>query len=283
MSSLRRLSDRDLERLSAYLDGQLDPRESARLEAQLKQDPRLQQALDELHLPRQLLRSLPTLRPPRNFTLTPEMVGLRRASGAYPALRLATALATLAFLVVSGVDVLGPRLPMAAAPAAEMVSEAGADLAQTEADEALLAPAPQEVPAERGLEATQAPAEAAEPMLGAGAPAVPEPVEELQSLATGTPLPDQAAPSGGGGLDNAATPGAFGLAPTETGKLMSVATATPSPTVAPIPEAMAPAVPESLQVAPPVPPQRSLLWVEIGLGALAVALGALSLVLRRTR
>jgi anti-sigma factor RsiW len=280
MSSLGHLSDRDLERLSAYLDGQLDRGETARLEARLKREPQLQQALDELRLPRQLLRSLPTLRPPRSFTLTPEMAGRRRGGHAYPALRLATALATLTFLVVSGLDVLGRSVPTAMAPAAGMVGRTGASLVETEAGEALLAPAPTEAPAERGLEAPQAP----EPMLGAEAPPPSEPSEELQSPAVETPLADWAGPSGGGGAPNAPTPEGSRLAPTQTAKWMVAVTETPSPTAVLIPAATEPAPVEALPMVQPGPaPQWGLRWLELGLGALAVGFGMLSLVVRRKR
>ncbi len=72
------LSSRDLENLSAYLDAQMTPNERRRLEAQLAGSPALQTALDELRQTRQMLRSLPRLKAPRNFTLKPEMVQARR-------------------------------------------------------------------------------------------------------------------------------------------------------------------------------------------------------------
>jgi hypothetical protein len=53
-----------------------------------------------------LLGNLPEIRPPRNFTLTPAMTGIREPQPAYPVLRLATALAALAFLSVVGVEAL---------------------------------------------------------------------------------------------------------------------------------------------------------------------------------
>ena len=72
------LSSRDLELLSSYLDRQLSSQEQRRLEERLKLNPALQSALDELRRTRVILRSLPKVRAPRNFTLTPAMIPARR-------------------------------------------------------------------------------------------------------------------------------------------------------------------------------------------------------------
>lgn len=71
------LSSRDLENLSAYLDSQMTPSERSRLEAQLAVNPGLQTALDDLRQTRQLIRSLPKVKAPRNFTLKPSMLPAR--------------------------------------------------------------------------------------------------------------------------------------------------------------------------------------------------------------
>ena len=69
------MNSRDLELLSSYLDGQLKPSESARLERRLASEPDLRSVLDDLRAARGLLRQLPVRKAPRNFTLTPKMVG----------------------------------------------------------------------------------------------------------------------------------------------------------------------------------------------------------------
>ena len=66
---------RDVELLSSYLDGQLKLSDSARLERRLSLDPDLRAVLDDLRSARGLLRQLPMRKAPRNFTLTPKMVG----------------------------------------------------------------------------------------------------------------------------------------------------------------------------------------------------------------
>ena len=61
------ITSRDIERLSAYLDNQLDGKERARLEERLIADRELRRELQELEKTRLLLRELPRLRAPRNF------------------------------------------------------------------------------------------------------------------------------------------------------------------------------------------------------------------------
>ncbi len=119
----KQISSRDWETLSVYLDGQVRPRARASLEARLQTDPSLSAALDELRRTRNVLRSLPRLRAPRNFTLTPQMAGQPRviASRLYPAFRLASALASLLFVLVVAGDFLGLG-GMATAPLKEAVA-----------------------------------------------------------------------------------------------------------------------------------------------------------------
>src|SRR3990172_1219271 len=85
---------RDLDRLSAYLDNQLSPAEKAGLEARLAGEPGLRSALTDLRVTVRLLRALPTVKPPRSFTLTAAQAeAVRRPRGLrlFPALRLAPA------------------------------------------------------------------------------------------------------------------------------------------------------------------------------------------------
>lgn len=60
----------DVELLSAYLDGQLSPHQRSAVEARLRADPTLLTELDTLRTTRQMIRSLPRLRAPRNFILS---------------------------------------------------------------------------------------------------------------------------------------------------------------------------------------------------------------------
>jgi hypothetical protein len=102
------MNRRDLELLSAYLDGQLKPSESAKLESRLNSDPQLASVLTDLRATRSLLRKLPARRAPRNFTLTRKMVGQNPPlPRAYPIFRFATALATLLFIFSFGLNAVG--------------------------------------------------------------------------------------------------------------------------------------------------------------------------------
>lgn len=113
---------RDIELLSSYLDGQLNPSESARLETRLSSDPNLRAAMDDLRATRRLLRQLPSRKAPRNFTLTRKMVGLKPPlPRAYSTFRFATALATLLLFITFALNAVTPRL----APSAALRTESG--------------------------------------------------------------------------------------------------------------------------------------------------------------
>jgi anti-sigma factor RsiW len=112
-----KISSRDLESLSAYLDGELSLKANQRLEARLESEPQLRSALEDLRRTRTLIRSAPALRAPRNFTLTPQMAGVRdgrsASTSAFAMMRLASVLAVI-FLVVAVVGELyaGSRQPV---------------------------------------------------------------------------------------------------------------------------------------------------------------------------
>jgi len=99
------MNRRDIELLSAYLDGELKTSDSTRLEARLKTDPELASVLNDLRATRTLLRKLPQRKAPRNFTLTRKMVGQNPPlPRSYPIFRLATVVATLLFFFSFGVN-----------------------------------------------------------------------------------------------------------------------------------------------------------------------------------
>ena len=103
MTEMDGIARRDLERLSAFLDGELSPAEAEHLEARLATDRRLSDVLEALRATSVVVGSLPEVRPPRSFALTHDMVRPRRA---YPILQLGTAAAALGFVLVVGADLL---------------------------------------------------------------------------------------------------------------------------------------------------------------------------------
>lgn len=105
------MKQRDLELLSSYLDGQLSSSEATRLEARLRTEPDLRSVLQDLRGARTVLRQLPMRKAPRNFRLTPQMVGKNPPlPRAYPVFRFASTLATLLLFFTLGLNLIGPQL-----------------------------------------------------------------------------------------------------------------------------------------------------------------------------
>jgi anti-sigma factor RsiW len=131
---MTRLTDHDLEQLSAYLDGELKPSDAAEIEARLQAEPELERTLSQLRWMSDTLKDLPTLRAPRSYRLTPEMVGQRARPWRLPALRLATAVMALALVAVIGLDFLGSvgRMSLAGAPRALEAPASAQDSVQSE-------------------------------------------------------------------------------------------------------------------------------------------------------
>lgn len=248
-----KISKRDWEALSAYIDGQLSNRERAHLEPRLKTEADLRSGLEELRRTRTMLRSLPKLRAPRNYTLTPQIVPARKAPPrSYPVLSLASALATFLLVLVLVGDFFAPR-QLAMAPAME----------------------------------TQVAEVAAEPQIqrelppGAGGAAYPDAVTDrtLEVAPAGTPGP-------------LATP-TPGLAPAEepAAELMEELPATPPPAEArveayPAPDDTAetellPAAEE--EIVPDAMLGRDLIFriLEVGLGIIALVTGLAAFLIRR--
>ena len=147
------MNQRDLELLSSYLDGELKPSDSARLEARLIRDADLRAVLDDLRSARNLVRRLPLRKAPRNFTLTPKMVGKNPPlPRTYPAFRFVSALATLLLFVTLGVNFLAPQMA-SMAPVGGMGGGGAPDLYSSQAPAA----AAEVAPATEAPAATEAP------------------------------------------------------------------------------------------------------------------------------
>lgn len=166
---------KDIENLSAYLDGQLGDSESKRLQARLESDVELASVLSDLSSARHILKVLPKRKAPKNFTLTRKMVGLKPPlPRTYPLLRLATIFATVLLVFSFSVNALSPYVSFSApqfafgfggggggaAPATEesmMLESAPAEDAATEAPAELI---PQNTETARTTEETPTPKEA---------------------------------------------------------------------------------------------------------------------------
>ena len=306
MSRLSHLTPRDLEALSAYADGTLAPAERLAVEKRLEQDPALRQALKEIRTTSALLRALPQVRPPRNFTLTPEMAGIRPGWLRTPLLQLATAVAMVAFVVTVGVDVFGGSGQgvafRAAAPAQDLAMEApaavGADALEAGAGAAVAetavmaektvmeetteaAAAPMDVFAATPTAAVQAEGYANREAPTVGGAAVPP---APSGAATAAPMPE-AAPTASGECEVC---GPDLVLPTAAPQDMVAVTASPEETL--VTRDSAAQVIEPPAEAPaeePAPEERmrgglpTLRWLEIGLGAIALFLGAITVWARR--
>jgi hypothetical protein len=240
---------RDVELISAYLDGQLSQAESTRLETRLKTNPQLRTVLDDLSQSRALLRKLPARRAPRNFTLTPKMAGVKPpVPRAFPLFRFASALAAILFFfsftanqVLPALSGLGSAAPLPAYGIGGGPGEPAAAPAAAAAAEATSAPAATEAPA---MQAPIAPAPTMSVQDNFALTPTPEDLRTMASVETETPPPTEAAPA----LEK--------ISPKEPSTLV-VST--------PIPR----------EVQPPVP-----LAVEMGLLVLAVLAGLAALFVR---
>lgn len=181
------MTPNDFELLTAYLDQQLSPRDKAAFESRLKRDAELRQTLADLRLNRVALRNLPRLKPPRHFTLSraqAEAIRKPRRRGLpllFGALRLATALGALSFMVLLGADAMGnvaQPATVANAPAPDAVS--AGDMART-------------APTDETFSAFSAESEGApesgQTMVGGSAPAE-EATPDLSALTTLATTPD---------------------------------------------------------------------------------------------
>jgi len=65
-----KLSSKEWELISAYIDGELNAQEKARMEERIKTHPEYQQAIDGLRRTKAILQKTPVRKVPRNFTLT---------------------------------------------------------------------------------------------------------------------------------------------------------------------------------------------------------------------
>lgn len=253
--------ERDLELLSQYLDGQLTADEQTKLESRFAAEPALNTTLSELRAVKAQLRSLPTVQPPRNFTLTRQMAGQRQMVARQPVLRWATAVAAVVLAVVLATDFMLSSPRSAAAPDPQAMS-AAVEQASAVTDMPAIAAAPveeassqkQTTPSPDVRQMTTA-APAMAPGMGGGGDATGQ---ESEGFAYGDANEPLTGAAGGGG---AADSQLAATEPPSTETPVPTSAASPAPTTAPEPATRVP--PDDLS------PLRIIEW------ALAVTLGLL--------
>lgn len=267
------ISEQDVERLSVYLDNALSTSEKAALEDRLAREPELRAYLRDLRLQTRAFRDLPRLTPPRAFTLTAKQAAAIRPparpsllASLFPALRLSTALSTVAFLVAVGGNLLNAgRVPtVALSPSAAEVAlstDAANPAAATEAV-AGAALAPEADVAKTAADVTATPG--ADLLARQSATAVG--TDEVANMFS---------------MEAVSGTTAAGAAPVEETPVVAV---TPDAVVAAAPPAPADQV-EAYQTAPPVDvaapaPDPWPAWAA-GLGVLTAVLAALTWLARR--
>ncbi|MBI4789635.1 MAG: zf-HC2 domain-containing protein [Chloroflexi bacterium] len=280
-------------RLSDYMDNQLPPLERAQLERHLRDCARCQGTLDSLQWTVALLKHAPAPKLPRSFTLRVPAPAPRAPIIGLSALRLATALATLVFVSLVGIDLIlnlgGAGLAPAPLPAARKAQSVpptsialGMPPTPTNPTNILVAPAaataapPTAAPAAtQAPQPTKAPAATTAPTAAVVAPSptatrvrpLAQPFAGTRTTVTPTPVfrggggppPETSANKGAQDTAEAATAATAPLAPPPVGAMVATPTVIPPtatgipPTVTPSPKALAQVEPTRLPVAPPSP------------------------------
>ena len=268
--------ERQRERLNAYLDNALSPRDRQALEQELSRNEALQAELASLRAIKNAVSQLPRVPVPRSFVLSPALVSQPVASARsplYPALRLATVLTAFLLVVLLLFDFV-PQVGQSADVANDVAyyetygdDEAAAGNAAANSDNERADDMAESAPMLAEAEADTATAEesasepAGEAEEDAAAPAMQDTAGEIAQ--TTIPAPT---------LESATPPTATLTIPTETPTPTPTVTATPTMTPTP-------AVP----VSPPTPPPSPLRLAQIGLAVLFLLFLFFSLRLRRGR
>lgn len=254
------------ELFSAYIDQRATADEKAFVERHVAACADCRAKLDATRAMVAALRALPQVKAPRSFVLPKEMERKARPSilSWYPALRVATALAAVAFIITFAGDLITPRpgtvamIPMQASAPAQPTHMAEPTLKQAAPAEAP-APAAPAPAAPAGDAARVSPTPTPETLTAAGAA---EPVTDTATMTESMALAMEAAPEAT--PENPAT--AEAVQP-YSAEAAPDGTAASNQAVAPA-EAAAPQT-DWLRVA------------EIVLGGLMIVLGAATLIVRR--
>ncbi len=180
------LTDRDYELLSAYIDGELSATERANIERRLQSDAIWQQEYEALRTTTQLVRNLPTLQAPRDFTLTPQMAQAARRITPLPKRRRTNYTPWAVLVAAVFVMVIG---------AAILFSQRPAPRSESDNTQQVVAAAPTSVPTQAETPLALAPPLAASTMTATASPmptALPTQAIERSGATTMPPAPSDA-------------------------------------------------------------------------------------------
>ncbi len=264
---MSKLSVRDYELISAYLDRELSQKEKTRLVARIVKDPDLARALDELRQTRAMLRQTPHRKAPRNFTLTPKMAGIRPpVPRVVPALSWASAVAIVMFVFTLGYNFLSSSV----LPASQRAADTYGSVAATSAP-ATQAPATQPP-------ATQAPAAPLAP-IPTKMPPNPTATQNVPGSAQRPSTTATAQVMGANKIPPTPVPGSteeFGLG---GGSGTSEVSPTPGINSLTVPGPATQSIPGVSEMTTPQNPQpRAFPWAYIWLGLAALCIGAALLI-----
>lgn len=117
--------EQDYDLLSNYIDGSLDAAERAMLETRLAQDAELRRELAALQQTVILVKNLPTLKAPRDFTITPQMVKQRQPNILRLLPVLSAAAAAIVVLILGGTVLLNSGTQTSTAPSQVALGRTG--------------------------------------------------------------------------------------------------------------------------------------------------------------
>ena len=104
-------SFRNIINLSLYLDGDLSPSKKVKVEEEINKDQQSQEILNLMQQVKFLLKSTPKRKIPKNFLLTPEMVGMKPpVPHSVPIFRMASVAAALVFVFSFAITNVYPSL-----------------------------------------------------------------------------------------------------------------------------------------------------------------------------
>lgn len=108
MKKCKQLSSRELQFLSAYLDGELSKKDQRRVEKLLSDHPAASSSLEKLRQVKSVIKFLPIHKVPRNFTISTEEVSRSRIPNLVGVLRYTSAVSAALLAVVLAFDFFSP-------------------------------------------------------------------------------------------------------------------------------------------------------------------------------